>query len=69
MDQGLELLTEPQARQLLAGGEVGRVGITIGVDLHLPHERLDLVRHLGENAMVPLLVQDVVLEVVRRSAT
>ena len=30
MDQGLELLTEHQTRQLLAGGEVGRVGITIG---------------------------------------
>jgi uncharacterized protein len=30
VDQGLELLTDDQARQLLAGGEVGRVGITIG---------------------------------------
>jgi nitroimidazol reductase NimA-like FMN-containing flavoprotein (pyridoxamine 5'-phosphate oxidase superfamily) len=30
VDQGLELLTEEQAYQLLAGGEVGRVGITIG---------------------------------------
>jgi uncharacterized protein len=30
VDQGLELLTEEQARQLLATGEVGRVGITIG---------------------------------------
>jgi uncharacterized protein len=30
VDQGLELLTEDQARQLLAGGEVGRVGITVG---------------------------------------
>ena len=30
MDQGLELLSEEQARVLLAGGEVGRVGITMG---------------------------------------
>jgi nitroimidazol reductase NimA-like FMN-containing flavoprotein (pyridoxamine 5'-phosphate oxidase superfamily) len=30
VDQGLELLTEEQALQLLAGGEVGRVGITLG---------------------------------------
>ena len=30
VDQGLELLSEEQCRQLLAGGEVGRVGITIG---------------------------------------
>lgn len=30
VDEGLELLTEDQARELLAGGEVGRVGITIG---------------------------------------
>jgi uncharacterized protein len=30
VDQGLELLTEEQACQLLACGEVGRVGITIG---------------------------------------
>ena len=30
VDQGLELLTEDQCRQLLAGGEVGRVGITMG---------------------------------------
>jgi uncharacterized protein len=30
VDDGLELLTEEQCRQLLAGGEVGRVGITIG---------------------------------------
>ena len=30
MDQGLELLTEEQARQLLSGAEVGRVGITLG---------------------------------------
>ena len=30
VDQGLELLTEAQARELLAGGEVGRIGITIG---------------------------------------
>jgi uncharacterized protein len=30
VDQGLELLTEDQCRQLLTGGEVGRVGITIG---------------------------------------
>lgn len=30
VDQGLELLTEEQARRLLATGEVGRVGITIG---------------------------------------
>jgi nitroimidazol reductase NimA-like FMN-containing flavoprotein (pyridoxamine 5'-phosphate oxidase superfamily) len=30
VDQGLELLTDEQARWLLAAGEVGRVGITIG---------------------------------------
>jgi nitroimidazol reductase NimA-like FMN-containing flavoprotein (pyridoxamine 5'-phosphate oxidase superfamily) len=30
VDQGLELLTEEQARRLLAGSEVGRVGITMG---------------------------------------
>lgn len=30
VDEGLELLTEEQARALLASGEVGRVGITIG---------------------------------------
>jgi uncharacterized protein len=30
VDQGLELLTEEQARQLMAGGEVGRVGLSIG---------------------------------------
>jgi uncharacterized protein len=30
VDEGLELLTEEQARQLLAAAEVGRVGITIG---------------------------------------
>ena len=30
VDQGLELLTEDQCRQLLSGGEVGRVGITVG---------------------------------------
>jgi nitroimidazol reductase NimA-like FMN-containing flavoprotein (pyridoxamine 5'-phosphate oxidase superfamily) len=30
VDQGLELLTDEQARQLLATGDVGRVGITIG---------------------------------------
>jgi nitroimidazol reductase NimA-like FMN-containing flavoprotein (pyridoxamine 5'-phosphate oxidase superfamily) len=30
VDQGLELLTEEQARQLLASGEVGRIGITMG---------------------------------------
>lgn len=30
VDEGLELLTEDEARGLLAGGEVGRVGITIG---------------------------------------
>jgi nitroimidazol reductase NimA-like FMN-containing flavoprotein (pyridoxamine 5'-phosphate oxidase superfamily) len=29
VDEGLELLTEEQARDLLATGEVGRVGITI----------------------------------------
>jgi len=29
-DEGLELLTEDQARGLLATGEVGRIGITIG---------------------------------------
>ena len=30
IDEGLELLTEEQARDLLASGEVGRIGITIG---------------------------------------
>lgn len=30
VDEGLELLTEDEARSLLATGEVGRVGITIG---------------------------------------
>jgi nitroimidazol reductase NimA-like FMN-containing flavoprotein (pyridoxamine 5'-phosphate oxidase superfamily) len=30
VDGGLELLSEEQCRQLLAGGEVGRVGITMG---------------------------------------
>jgi nitroimidazol reductase NimA-like FMN-containing flavoprotein (pyridoxamine 5'-phosphate oxidase superfamily) len=30
VDQGLELLTEDEASQLLAGAEVGRVGITMG---------------------------------------
>jgi uncharacterized protein len=30
VDEGLELLTEDDARLLLASGEVGRVGITIG---------------------------------------
>jgi nitroimidazol reductase NimA-like FMN-containing flavoprotein (pyridoxamine 5'-phosphate oxidase superfamily) len=30
VDQGLELLSEAQCRQLLASGEVGRVGITVG---------------------------------------
>jgi nitroimidazol reductase NimA-like FMN-containing flavoprotein (pyridoxamine 5'-phosphate oxidase superfamily) len=30
VDEGLELLTEDQARELLARGEIGRVGITIG---------------------------------------
>jgi nitroimidazol reductase NimA-like FMN-containing flavoprotein (pyridoxamine 5'-phosphate oxidase superfamily) len=30
VDDGLELLTEDEARGLLATGEVGRVGITIG---------------------------------------
>jgi nitroimidazol reductase NimA-like FMN-containing flavoprotein (pyridoxamine 5'-phosphate oxidase superfamily) len=30
VDEGLELLTEHQARGLLATGEIGRVGITIG---------------------------------------
>ena len=30
VDDGLELLTEEEARGLLAAGEVGRVGITIG---------------------------------------
>lgn len=29
VDQGLEMLTEDQSRLLLAGGEVGRVGVTI----------------------------------------
>jgi len=30
VDQGLELLSEDESRTLLAGGEVGRVGITLG---------------------------------------
>lgn len=30
VDGGLELLSEDQARALLAGGEVGRIGISIG---------------------------------------
>src|SRR5678815_1304916 len=30
VDEGLELLTEHDARALLASGEIGRVGITIG---------------------------------------
>ncbi len=30
VDDGLELLSEEQARSLLAAGEVGRVGITLG---------------------------------------
>jgi nitroimidazol reductase NimA-like FMN-containing flavoprotein (pyridoxamine 5'-phosphate oxidase superfamily) len=30
VDEGLELLTEDEARALLATGEVGRIGITIG---------------------------------------
>ena len=30
VDQGLELLSEAQCRWLLAGAEVGRVGITVG---------------------------------------
>ena len=30
VDEGLELLTEDEARRLLAASEVGRVGITIG---------------------------------------
>jgi nitroimidazol reductase NimA-like FMN-containing flavoprotein (pyridoxamine 5'-phosphate oxidase superfamily) len=30
VDEGLELLTEDEARRLLAAAEVGRVGITIG---------------------------------------
>ena len=30
VDEGLELLTEDEARELLAEGQVGRVGITIG---------------------------------------
>jgi nitroimidazol reductase NimA-like FMN-containing flavoprotein (pyridoxamine 5'-phosphate oxidase superfamily) len=30
VDEGLELLTEEQARDLLATGEVGRIGVTIG---------------------------------------
>jgi nitroimidazol reductase NimA-like FMN-containing flavoprotein (pyridoxamine 5'-phosphate oxidase superfamily) len=29
IDGGLELLTEAQARTLLAGGEIGRIGVTI----------------------------------------
>ena len=30
VDEGLELLTEEQARKLLTGGEIGRIGITVG---------------------------------------
>jgi nitroimidazol reductase NimA-like FMN-containing flavoprotein (pyridoxamine 5'-phosphate oxidase superfamily) len=30
IDEGLELLTEPECLELLAGTEVGRVGLTIG---------------------------------------
>jgi nitroimidazol reductase NimA-like FMN-containing flavoprotein (pyridoxamine 5'-phosphate oxidase superfamily) len=30
VDRGLELLSEDEARRLLANGEVGRIGITIG---------------------------------------
>lgn len=30
IDEGLELLTEEETRDLLASGEVGRVGITVG---------------------------------------
>jgi nitroimidazol reductase NimA-like FMN-containing flavoprotein (pyridoxamine 5'-phosphate oxidase superfamily) len=30
VDEGLELLTEDESRELLASGEVGRIGITIG---------------------------------------
>lgn len=30
VDRGLELLTEDEARQLLANGEVGRIGISLG---------------------------------------
>ena len=30
VDGGLELLTEDEARRLLAGGEVGRIGISLG---------------------------------------
>jgi nitroimidazol reductase NimA-like FMN-containing flavoprotein (pyridoxamine 5'-phosphate oxidase superfamily) len=30
VDEGLELLTEAQCRDLLAAGKVGRVGITLG---------------------------------------
>ena len=30
VDQGLELLTEDESRTLLGGGEVGRIGITLG---------------------------------------
>jgi nitroimidazol reductase NimA-like FMN-containing flavoprotein (pyridoxamine 5'-phosphate oxidase superfamily) len=30
VDEGLELVDEPEAMRLLAGGEVGRVGLTIG---------------------------------------
>jgi hypothetical protein len=30
IDGGLELVDEPEAMRLLAGGEVGRVGLTIG---------------------------------------
>jgi len=30
VDQGLELLSEADCRALLAGGEVGRIGITLG---------------------------------------
>jgi uncharacterized protein len=30
VDAGLELLSDDEARRLLAGGEIGRVGITLG---------------------------------------
>jgi uncharacterized protein len=30
VDEGLELVDEPEAMRLLAGGDVGRVGLTIG---------------------------------------
>jgi hypothetical protein len=42
-------------------GEKPRIGPAyhrrdLRLDLHFPNERLDVVRHLGEHAVVPLLV-------------